>query len=97
VSLHQRAQAPGDAGLHADRFAWPRGAEDFDRAERRQFQAWYWRDDRIVLGYHAGQLGGGFDQQHTGKQRVTRKMTPQPGFVAAQQVFTHAFLPGIEA
>ena len=39
MRLNQRTETAGDDGFDAQRFAGPRGAEDFDGAQGGQFQA----------------------------------------------------------
>ena len=63
---------------------------------RNSAKAFLW-NDRIVLRHHACQLGHGLDEQHARHQRFTRKMTTRPRFVATNQIFSDALLPGHQA
>jgi hypothetical protein len=48
------------------------------------------------LSNYAGELRGGFDQQHAGKQGLTGKMAAQKRLVAANEIFADASLAGFQ-
>ena len=53
-------------------------------------------DLRIALRHRAGQLRGGFYQQHSGEKRLAGKMSAQKRFVAAHDVFTDTRLARLQ-
>src|SRR6266550_4355231 len=72
--LNQIPEPARDAHRETHDFTRSRRAENLHRAKRGEFQTRHWRNRRIALRHHAGQLRGGLDEQDTGEERVAWKM-----------------------
>lgn len=90
LRLDQIGKTVQDAGFDADDFAGFGGAEDFYAAHRREFKCGHGRNLRIALRDRSGKLGGGFDEQHAGKERLAGKVSAQKWFIATDGVFSCA-------
>jgi hypothetical protein len=94
--LDEGAEPAEDAGLELDRFARARGAEDFGVTDGCEFEVQQWGDGGVGLGDRAGELGGGFDQEHTREEWLMGEMPGKEGFIAADLVLACAGLAGVE-
>lgn len=96
VGLHEFAQASSNCGFQADHLARLRGPKDFYRTQRSQLKIRQGGVGEIGLGDGSRQLRGSLDQEHSGEQRLTRKMTAQKGFIAAHGIFSNPALARVQ-
>src|SRR5882724_3841023 len=92
LGLNEFSQASSNRGFQSDHLSRPRCAQNFYRTQRSQLKILEGRSPGTGLCDGSSQLRGGFDQEHSGEQRLTRKVTAQKGFVAAHGVFSNSAL-----
>jgi hypothetical protein len=84
--LDEPADATDDMGFEEHLIAGTDDPEEFGIADGGEFETGQRWVVGIGLGDRAGELGGGFDEEDPGHERIAGEMAAEKGFIAAEPV-----------